>query len=78
MTMYLVFEEMPFFVVSSMISRGNCAVMRDLLFFFACTMSLGSFPTSTHILCVVGYVQYTTNATHDGDMLWCITAGTTH
>ena len=30
--------------------------------FFACTMSLGSFPTSTHILCVVGYVRYTTNA----------------
>ena len=46
--------------------------------FFACTVSLGSFPTSTHILCVVGYVRYTTNATHDGDMLWCITAGTTH
>ena len=53
-------------------------MMRNLLFFFACTMSLGSFLTSTHILCVVGYVQYTTNATHDGDMLWCITAGTTH
>ena len=37
-------------------------MMRDLLFSFACTMSLGSFPTSTHILCVVGYMQYTTNA----------------
>ena len=46
--------------------------------FFACTMSLGSFPTSTHILCVVGYMQYTTNATHDGDMLCITAAGTTH
>ena len=31
-------------------------------FFAPCAMSLGSFPTSTHILCLVGYVQYTTNA----------------
>ena len=33
-----------------------------LIVFLACTMSLGSFPTSTHILCVVGYVRYTMNA----------------
>ena len=54
-------------------------MMRDLLFFLAsCTVSLGSFPTSTRILCVVGYVRYPTNATHDGVTLWCITAGTAH
>ena len=29
--------------------------------FFACIVSLGSFPTSTRILCVVGYMRYTTN-----------------
>ena len=50
-------------------------MMRDL-FFASCTMSLGSFPTSTRILCVVGYVQYTTNVHTMGDML-CIT-GTIH
>ena len=33
MTMFLVFWENAFFVVSSTISRGNCTVMRDLLFF---------------------------------------------
>ena len=34
---------------------------RFIVFFASCTMSLGLFPTSTCILCVVGYVRYTTN-----------------
>ena len=56
MTMYLVFEKMPFFLLSDFMRQ-----LRDLLF-ASCTVSLGSFPTSTHsILCVVGYVRYTTN-----------------
>ena len=42
---------------------------------FACTVSLGSFPTSTHILCC-GLRAIYYECTHDGDML-CIT-GTTH
>ena len=33
-----------------------------LIFFSSCTVSLGSFPTSTRILCVVGCVRYTMNA----------------
>ena len=51
-------------------------MMRDLLFFASCTMSRGSFLTSTRILCVVGCVRYTTNVHMMGDML-CIT-GTAH
>ena len=43
---------------------------------FACVMSLGSFPTSTRILCCCGLRAIYYECTHDGDML-CIT-GTTH
>ena len=57
MTMYLVFEKMPFFCC---LKYNFMRQLRDLLF-ASCTVSLGSFPTSTRILCVVGYVRYTTN-----------------
>ena len=57
MTMYLVFEKTPFFCC---LKYDFMRQLRDLLF-ASCTMSLGSFPTSARILCVVGYVRYTTN-----------------
>ena len=59
-TMYLVFEKMPFFVVSSMISGGNWTMMRDLLFLFCMYHVTWLFPDqySYFVCCGLRVIYY--------------------